>query len=66
MIQNDKQLEMAQQAIANLQKVLLQARGVHSAPEYRAMSEPILLEIQQREQEILVYLSQSEAEASTR
>ena len=30
----------------------------------RAMSEPILLEIQQREQEILEYLSRTEAEAS--
>ena len=59
MIQNDEQLLKAQQAIVNLQKILLGARKVHSEQEYRAMSEPILLEIQQREQEILVYLSKT-------
>jgi len=56
---------MGQQAILNLQKILLQARIVHSAQEYRAMSEPILLEIQQREQDILIYLSKTEAEVAT-
>ena len=53
MIQNDEQLRAAQQPIFNLEKVLLEARRVHSAAEYRAMSEPIFLEIQQREQEVL-------------
>ena len=65
MIQNNQQFKMSQQAILNLQKILLEARKVHSAQEYRAMSEPILLEIQQREQEILAYLSKTEAEATT-
>ncbi|MCI0526425.1 MAG: hypothetical protein L0Y56_03095 [Nitrospira sp.] len=60
MIQNDDQLTETQQAIINLQKILLAARKVHSAKEYRALSEPILLEIQQREQEILAYLSKDE------
>jgi hypothetical protein len=32
---------------------------VHTPAEYRSMSEPILLEIQQREQEILIYLSRT-------
>lgn len=64
MIQNDEQLRAAQQAIFNLQKVLLEARRVHSGGEYRAMSEPILLEIQQREQEVLFYLSTARAETS--
>jgi hypothetical protein len=64
MIQNDDQLTAAQQAIFNLEKVLLEARKVHSAEEYRSMSEPILLEIQQREHEILAYLSATTAEAS--
>ena len=58
MIQNnDEELTSTQQAIINLQKILLEARKVHSAQEYRAMSEPILLEIQQREQEIIAYLT---------
>ena len=62
MIETDEQLAQAQQAVANLQKVLLEARKVHSAAEYRAMSEPILLEIQEREQEVLNYLSKPSAE----
>ena len=61
MIENDDQLKIAQDAILNLQKILLSARRVHSAAENRAMSEPILLEIQQREQAILDYLSRTEA-----
>ena len=64
MIKNDEQLRTAQQAIFSLEKVLLEARRVHSAEEYRAMSEPILLEIQQREQEVLFYLSTTRAETS--
>jgi hypothetical protein len=43
--------------------VLLAARKVHTPHEYRLMSAPILLELQQREQEILAYLSQTEPEA---
>ncbi len=64
MIQNDEQLRAAQEAIFNLEKVLLEARRVHSEAEYRAMSEAILLEIQQREQEVLFYLSTATAETS--
>jgi len=64
MIHNDEQLKAAQQAIFNLEKVLLEARKVHSAEEYRSMSEPILLQIQQREHEILAYLSATTAEVS--
>jgi len=62
MIQTDEQLIQARQAVTNLQRILLEARKVHSVSEYRAMSEPILLEIQQREQEILAYLSKTSAE----
>ncbi len=43
--------------------MLLAARKVHNQQEYRLMSAPILLELQQREQEILAYLSRAEAEA---
>ncbi len=63
MIANDQQLQAAQEAVENLQRVLLAARKVHSPHEYRLMSAPILLELQQREQQILAYLSHSEAEA---
>jgi hypothetical protein len=48
---------LAQESIANLRRILLEARKVHSRQDYARMAEPILLEIQQREQEILEYLS---------
>ena len=57
MIQTDDQMLVAQQCVANLRRILLQARKVHSRPDYARMAEPILLEIQQRDQEILEYLS---------
>jgi hypothetical protein len=41
----------------NLRRILLEARKVHSRQDYARMAEPILLEVQQREQEILEYLS---------
>jgi hypothetical protein len=56
-IQTDEQMLLAQECIGNLRKILLEARKVHSRQDYARMAEPILLEIQRREQEILVYLS---------
>lgn len=57
MIQTDDQMLLAQQCVGNLRRILLDARKVHSQKDYTRMAEPILLEIQQREQEILEYLS---------
>ena len=57
MIQTDDQMLIAQQNIANLRTILLGARKVHSQPDYARMAEPILLEVQQREQQILEYLT---------
>jgi hypothetical protein len=48
---------LAQQCTENLRRILLEARRVHSRQDYARMAEPILLEIQQRNQEILEYLS---------
>jgi len=56
-IQTDEQVLLAQQCVANLSKILLRARKVHSPHDYLLLAEPILLEVQQREQEILEYLS---------
>jgi len=56
-IQTDDQMLLAQQCIGNLRRILLEARKVHPRQDYTRMAEPILLEIQQREQEILEYLS---------
>ena len=57
MITSDDQMLLAEQALANLKKVLLQARKVHSPQDYARLAEPILLEIRQREQEIIEFLS---------
>jgi hypothetical protein len=56
-IQTDGQMLLAQECGANLRRILPQARKVHSRQDYARMPEPILLEVQQREQEILEYLS---------
>ena len=37
----------------------MEARKVHSRQDYARMAPPILLEVQQREQEILEYLSRT-------
>jgi hypothetical protein len=57
MIQSDDQMMLAQECVANLRRILLEARKVHSRQNYARMAQPILLEVQQREQEILEYLS---------
>lgn len=57
MIQSDDQMMLAQECVANLRRILLEARKVHSRQDYARMAQPILLEVQQREQEILEYLS---------
>ena len=57
MIQTDDQMLLAQQHVGNLRRILMEARKVHSREDYTRMAEPILLEIQQREQQILEYLS---------
>ena len=56
MIRTDEQMLTAEQCVANLRRVLLEARKAHSPADYDQLSRPILLEIQQREQEILEYL----------
>jgi hypothetical protein len=56
-IQTDDQMLLAQQCIGNLRRILVEARKVHTRQDYARMSEPILLEVQQREQEINEYLS---------
>ena len=64
MITNDEQLANAKKAVNQLELILEKARKVHSTSEYKAMSEPILLELQQRESEILQYLYSTENQIS--
>jgi len=62
MIKNDEQLKKAKEAVRNLETILEKARKVHNPSEYKALSEPLLIELQQRESEIIQYLSTTEAE----
>ena len=62
MIKNDEQLKKAKEAVRNLETILEKARKVHNPSEYKALSEPLLIELQQRENEIIQYLSTTEAE----
>jgi hypothetical protein len=55
-IRTDDEMLRAQQCVSNLRTILLRAREVHSPRDYARMAEPILLEIQQRDQEILEHL----------
>jgi hypothetical protein len=63
MIKNDEQLDKAKETVRNLELVLEKARKVHTPFEYKAMSESILIELQQRENEIIQYLSMAEPQA---
>ena len=63
MIKNDEQLKKAKESVGNLESILEKARKVHNAVEYKAMSAPILIELQQRENEIIQYLSGIEIQA---
>jgi hypothetical protein len=53
----DEEMLLAQECVANLGRILLEARKVHSRQDYARMAGPVLLEVQQRGQEILEHLS---------
>jgi len=57
MIDNDTQLRQAQADIQKLWRFLESVRQIHSSLDYERMAAPYLLQIQQRQQEVLIYLS---------
>jgi hypothetical protein len=61
MIETAEQYERAEAAVAKLKRFLLAARRTHTAEAYTALSAPILRELQERERDILLYLSRSPA-----
>ena len=61
MIQTDTELEMAQEAINKIQRMLVEARRTHSPEEYHLMSAPFLLELQDRQYEVIQYLARAGA-----
>jgi hypothetical protein len=59
MIHNDAELNARQERIRLFENVLAEARRTYATPEYRAMAEGYLLEIEKMRAEILEYLSHS-------
>jgi hypothetical protein len=57
MITNDEQLERAEQSVRTLKELLRRSRQTMSPEAYAQMSRGWLLELQQREREILLYLA---------
>lgn len=58
MIDTIEQFERAEEAMAKMKQFLLVARRTHTPTAYIALSAPILRELQERERDILAYLSQ--------
>lgn len=59
MIETSEQFERAEDAIAKMKRFLLAARCTHTPEAYKALSAPILRELQERERDVLAYLSQA-------
>ena len=57
MIETLEQFECAEEAITKIKRFLLAARRTHTPEAYAALSAPILRELQERERDILAYLS---------
>jgi len=64
MITNSRELKKAMENVRNIELILEKAKKTHSHSNYKSMSEPILIELQQRQNEIIRYLSLTEAEVS--
>ena len=58
MIETPEQFERAEEAMTQMKRFLLAARRTHAPEAYAALSAPILCELQERERDVLAYLSQ--------
>jgi hypothetical protein len=58
MIETPEQFERAEEALVKMKRFLLTARRTHTPEAYAALSAPVLRELQERERDILAYLSQ--------
>ena len=58
MIETVEQFERAEEAVTKMKRFLLAARRTHTPEAYAALSAPILRELQDRERDVLLYLSQ--------
>ena len=57
MIETLEQFERAEEAMAKMKRFLLAARRTHTPEAYATLSTPILRELQERERDVLLYLS---------
>jgi hypothetical protein len=58
MIETPEQFERAEEAMTQMKRFLLAARRTHTPEAYATLSAPILRELQERERDVLAYLSQ--------
>ena len=59
MIETLEQFERAEEGMAKMKRFLVAARHTHTPEAYATLAAPILRELQERECDILAYLSQS-------
>jgi hypothetical protein len=64
MIDTLEQFKRAEEAITKMKRLLLLAGRTHTPEAYAALSAPILRELQDRERDVLAYLSQAPGVAS--
>jgi hypothetical protein len=61
MITSDEQLHQAQADIQTIWRFLEAARETHAPVDYQRLAVPYLLQLQERQQEVLEYLSRQPA-----
>ena len=64
MITSDAQLRQAQADIQAIWRFLEAARATHAALDYQRLAGPYLLQLQERQQEVVEYLAQYLAQLS--
>jgi hypothetical protein len=65
MIASDAQLHQAQADIQTIWRFLQAARETHAPVDYQHLAIPYLLQLQERQQEVLEYLSRQPAPLNT-
>jgi hypothetical protein len=63
MIATFEQFKRAAEAIIDMKRLLLATQRTHSVEAYEALAAPILRELQERERDVLLYVSQAPVEA---
>jgi hypothetical protein len=66
MITSDAQLHQAQTDIQTLWRFLEAARATHAPLDYQRMAAPYLLQLQERQQEVIEYLTRQTVPLSAR